>query len=79
MEGLEVDLTLSSFWCSGSRSAFNSLPAYWGVVSTAIDSSAGLENLVERRRGVLLVGAGAILLSVSISSYSGAHCEGTIM
>jgi hypothetical protein len=32
-----------------------------GVVSTIIESSAGLESLVERRSGVSLWGVGAIL------------------
>ena len=39
-----------------------------GVVSMTIESSAGLETLVERRSGVPLRGVGGILLLISISS-----------
>jgi hypothetical protein len=41
------------------------------VVSMTIESSAGLETLVERRSGVPLRGVSGILLLISISSSIG--------
>jgi hypothetical protein len=55
MEGLEVDFR---FRVSGVREggvlSIACLRAGGGVVSTTIESSEGLEALVERRSGVLL-------------------------
>ena len=42
-----------------------------GVVSMTIESSVGLETLVERRSGVPLRGVSGILLLISISSSIG--------
>jgi hypothetical protein len=43
----------------------------YGVVSMTIESSAGLETLVERRSSVPLRGVSGILLLISISSSIG--------
>jgi hypothetical protein len=79
IERIKVDLSLSGFRGLGGRCALNCLSACSWCCVDDDGLLAGLETLVERRRGVLLRGVGAILLLISISLFRGSGVHFTCM